>query len=83
VEKKASIYCKEGFTQKDVERNIFTNPFKRFEDMRFMKRCRELKYVEFNRHVFKKLSSEDIEWIKMHCDSKLEEYYRYVKNACI
>jgi superfamily II DNA or RNA helicase len=75
VEKKTSIFCKEGFTRKEVERNIFTNPFKRFEDMRFMKRCREIEYAEFNRHVFKKLTKEDIEWIKGHCDRKLEEYY--------
>jgi type I site-specific restriction endonuclease len=75
VEKKNSIFCKEGFTRKDVERNIFANPFKRFEDMRFMKRCRDIEYVEFNRHVFRKLTKEDVEWIKEHCDKKLEEYY--------
>lgn len=75
VEKKASIFCKEGFTRKDVERNIFTNPFKRFEDMRFMKRCREIEYVELNRHVFRKLTKEDIDWIITHCENKLVEYY--------
>ena len=46
--KKTSIFCKEGFTRKDVERDIFANPFKRFEDMRFMKRCRKIENVEFN-----------------------------------
>lgn len=75
VEKKSSIFCKDGFTRKDAERNIFVNPFKRFEDMRFMKRCREIEFVEFNRHVYKKLTKEDIEWIKVHCDEKLREYY--------
>jgi len=75
VEKKSSIFCKENYTRKEVERNIFANPFKRFEDMRFMKRCREIEYVEFNRHVFRRLTKEDIEWIKEHCDKKLEEYY--------
>lgn len=75
VEKKSSIFCRDGFTRKDAERNIFANPFKRFEDMRFMKRCREIEFVEFNRNVFKKLTKEDIEWIKVHCDEKLEEYY--------
>ena len=75
VEKKSSIFCREGFTRKDAERNIFTNPFKRFEDMRFMKRCREIEFVEFNRHVFRKLTRDDIEWIRKHCDGKLEEYY--------
>lgn len=40
-----------------------------------MKRCREIEFVEFNKHVFKKLTKEDFEWIKVHCDGKLEEYY--------
>lgn len=76
VEKKNSIFCKENFTRKEVERNIFANPFKRFEDMRFVKRCREIEYVEFNKYVFRRLTKDDIEWIKKHCDKKLEEYYR-------
>lgn len=33
VEKKSSVYCKENYSRKEVERNIFVNPFKRFEDM--------------------------------------------------
>lgn len=76
IEKKSSVYCRDNFTRKDTERNIFANPFRRFEDMRFMKRCREIEFVEFNRHVFKKLTKEDIAWIKAHCDEKLEEYYK-------
>lgn len=75
VEKMNSIYCRDGYSRKDVERNIFANPFKRFEDMRFMKRCREIEYVEYNRYVFKKLTKADIMWIKEYCDRKLEEYY--------
>jgi len=75
VEKKSSIFSKDNFTRKNVEKNIFANPFKRFEDMRFIKRCREIEYVEFNRHIFKKLTRKEIEWIINHCDSKLEEYY--------
>jgi DNA or RNA helicases of superfamily II len=75
VEKRSCIYTKEGFTRKEVERNIFANPFKRFEDMRFMKRCREIEYVEFNRYVFKKLKKEEIGWILEHCERKLGEYY--------
>ncbi|MDP4182754.1 MAG: DEAD/DEAH box helicase family protein [Bacillota bacterium] len=76
VEKKTSIFCKEGYTKKEVERNIFSNPFKRFEDMRFMSRCKELEYVEFNRHVFNKLTKEDKEGIVLRCDYKLDEYYK-------
>lgn len=76
VEKKSSLYCKDGYSSKDVERNIFMNPFKRFEDMRFMSRCRDIEYVEFNRHVWKRLTGEEKERIVGRCDVKLEEYYR-------
>ncbi|WP_178140749.1 hypothetical protein [Clostridium amylolyticum] len=62
-------------TRKEVEKNIFANPFKRFEDMRFMKRSKELEYVEFNKNIWKKLSAEEKIWIEEWCDKKLEEYY--------
>lgn len=47
VEKKKCIYLRGDFTRNDVMRNIFSNPFKRFEDMGFMKRSKDLEYVEF------------------------------------
>lgn len=75
VERKQSLFCKDGYSDKDVERNIFVNPFKRFEDMRFMRRCRDIEYVEFDRHVWKRLSADEKEWIVRHCDVRLEEYY--------
>jgi len=76
VEKKQSILGKGGYTKKDVEGIIFRNPFKRFEDMWFMSRCRDIEYVEFNKHVWKKLSGEEKAWIVGRCDERLEEYYR-------
>lgn len=75
VEKKTSIYCKEDYTRKEVEKNIFANPFKRFEDMRFMKRSKELEYVKFNKNIWKRLSLEEKRWIEKWCEEKLEEYY--------
>jgi hypothetical protein len=75
VEKKSSLYCKDGYTRKDVERNIFSNPFKRFEDMRFISRCRDIEYVEFNRHVWRRLTKEERVWIVGWCKKRLEEYY--------
>ena len=48
---------------------------KRFEDMRFMKKCREIEYVEFNKHVYRKLTKEDVNWIMEYCNGKLVEYY--------
>ena len=75
IEKKNSIYYKGNYTRKDVERNIFANPFKRFEDMNFMKRSKNIEYVELNRNIFKKLTKDEIDWIISHCDESLREYY--------
>ena len=80
VEKKGSPYCKEDYSRREVEGNIFKNPFRRFEDMRFMKRSREIEYVEFNRYVFRKLTKEEIGWILEHCERKLGEYYERAEN---
>jgi len=76
VVEKQSLYCKDSYSSKDVERNIFMNPFKRFEDMRFMSRCRDIEYVEFNRHVWKRITVEEKAGIVGWCDERLEEYYR-------
>jgi len=75
AETKSSIFNKEDVSRKEAERNIFNNPFKRFEDMRFMKRSAEIEYVEFNKHIFKKLTQAEIDWILSHCDDRLEKYY--------
>ena len=75
IEKKNSIYYKGNYNRKDVERNIFANPFKRFEDMNFIKRCKDIEYVELSKHIFKKLTKREKEWIIFHCDKSLEEYY--------
>jgi hypothetical protein len=45
-----------------VKDELITFVGERFEDMRFMKRCREIEFVKFSRHVFKKLTKENIEW---------------------
>jgi superfamily II DNA or RNA helicase len=75
VEKATSIFAKGGYTEKEVERLILSNPFKRFEDMRFMKHSRQLGYVELNGIIYKRLSNEDKRWIMEWCDRKLDEYY--------
>ena len=75
IEKRKCIYLKDNYTHKEVERNIFSNPFKRFEDMNFMKRSKDIEYIEINRHILKKLTDKDIRWIEKHCDKKLDEYY--------
>ena len=75
AEKPTSIYQKGGYTEKDVERNIFSNPFKRFSDMRFLRRCKDVSYIEINPIIFRNLTEADKEWILDICDTKLSEYY--------
>lgn len=74
VEKRKCLYLRD-YTRKEVERNIFANPFKRFEDMNFMKKSRDIEYIEISRYIMKKLTLENIEWIKQYCDIKLQEYF--------
>lgn len=79
AEKPNSIYQKGGYTKKDVEKNILSNPFKRFEDMRFLMRCKDVETVEVNPIIFRKLTREDWLHIVDVCDKSLEKYYMRFK----
>lgn len=43
--------------------------------MRFMKKSKNLEYVEFNSHVWGILSNWDKAWIEKWCEGKLGEYF--------
>ena len=75
VEKANSIFAKGGYTDKEAERNILSNPFKRFEDMDMMRHTKTLGVVEIDPFVWKKLSEEDIDSILVTCDQKLKDYF--------
>lgn len=79
AEKSTSIYQKGGYTRKDVEKNILSNPFKRFEDMRFLMRCKDVETIEVNPIIFRKLTREDWLHIVNICDKSLEKYYLRIK----
>lgn len=79
AEKSTSIYQKGGYTRKDVEKNILSNPFKRFEDMRFLMRCKDVETIELNPIIFRKLTREDWLHIVDVCDKSLEKYYLRIK----
>ena len=79
AEKSTSIYQKGGYTRKDVEKNILSNPFKRFEDMRFLMRCKDVETIEVNPIIFRKLTREDWLHIVTVCDKSLEKYYLRLK----
>jgi superfamily II DNA or RNA helicase len=75
AEKKTSIFQKGGYSNKEVEKNIFSNPFKRFADMRFLLRSKDIEYIELNKNILKKLDKSDVSEILVICDKKLNEYY--------
>ena len=79
AEKSTSIYQKGGYTRKDVEKNILSNPFKRFEDMRFLMRCKDVETIEVNPIIFRKLTREDWLHIVNVCDKSHEKYYLRLK----
>lgn len=79
AEKSTSIYQKGGYTRKDVEKNNLSNPFKRFEDMRFLMRCKDVETIEVNPIIFRKLTREDWLHIVDVCDKSLEKYYLRLK----
>ena len=78
VENANSIFAKGDYTDKEAERNILSNPFKRFEDMNMMRHTKTLGIVEVDRSVWKKLTDADKEQIGKICDEKLEQYYRRI-----
>mgnify|MGYP003291667787 CR=1 FL=1 len=75
VEKKNSIFAKGGYTDKEAERNILSNPFKRFEDMQMIRHTKNLGIVQVDEAVWKHLSADEKDEIKNICDEKLEAYF--------
>lgn len=75
VEKANSIFSKGGYTNKDAQRNILANPFKRFEDMQMLRHTKTLGIVEVDPCVWKNLSDKDKINIRNICDEKLDKYY--------
>ena len=78
VEKSNSIYAKGNYTDKDVERNVLSNPFKRFEDMNMFRHTKTLGIIEVDSTIWKKLSVDDKTNIVTICDNNLEKYYKRI-----
>ena len=75
VEKKNSIFAKGGYTDKEAERNILANPFKRFEDMQMLRHTKTLGIVQVDDAVWKKLTKEEKAEADQICDQKLTAYF--------
>ena len=78
VEKANSIYTKGNYTDKDAERNILSNPFKRFENMNMLRHTKTLGVVEVDSTVWKKLTDAEKKWIESICDERLDKYYQRI-----
>lgn len=57
------------------ERNILSNPFKRFEDMQMLRHTKTLGVVQVDDAVWKKLTKEEKAEMERICDQKLAEYF--------
>lgn len=79
AEKKNSIFAKGGYTNKEAERNILANPFKRFEDMQMLRHTKTLGIVQIDESVWKRLTKAELVEIERSCDEKLESYLRRMK----
>ena len=75
VEKPNSIFTKGGYTDKEAQRNILANPFKRFEDMQMMRHTKTLGIIEVEPTVWKTLTQEEKDEIITICNEKLMQYY--------
>lgn len=76
VEKPNSLFARGGYTNKEAERNILANPFKRFEDMQMLRHTRTLGIVQVDESVWKKLTAEEKAEMEKVCEEKLAQYYR-------
>ena len=80
VEKKNSIFAKGNYTNKDAERNILSNPFKRFEDMQLLCHTKTLGIIQVDESVWKTLSKTEKIEIERICNEKLNQYYQRIKD---
>ncbi|MBO5907058.1 MAG: hypothetical protein J6Q85_02765 [Clostridia bacterium] len=78
VEKANSIFSKPYYTDKQAERNILSNPFKRFEDMNMFRHTKTLGVVEVDSTVWKKLTDSEKKWIESICNERIEKYYQRI-----
>ena len=78
VEKVNSIFSKPDYTDKQAERNILSNPFKRFEDMNMLRHTKTLGIVEVDANVWKRLTDAEKKRIEAICDERLEKYYQRI-----
>ena len=75
-EKANSIFAKGGYTDREAQRNILSNPFKRFEDMQMLRHTKTLGIIEVEPTVWKHLTADEKAGILQICNEKLDAYFQ-------
>ncbi len=75
AEKRNCIFTKGGYETKDVESLILKMPFKRFEDMGYMRHSKYLGVIQIDKSIMKDWNENDTENIKECCREALERYW--------
>lgn len=78
VEKDDSIFTRAHCTDKEIEREILSYPFRRFENMSMMYHTKTLGVIQVDSIIWKKLTDSDKQVIAEICDKKLEQYYERI-----
>lgn len=81
IEKDDSVFSRESYSDKEIEREILSYPFRRFENMSMMNHTKTLGIVQMDCSVWKKLSPKDKDEIEKICNLKLEQYYKRITKA--
>ena len=68
-------YVDDSYTDAQAQRNILSNPFKRFEDMQMLHHTKTLGVIQVDVSVWKMLTREEKQEIERICVEKLEQYY--------
>ncbi len=75
AEKKNCIFTKGGYTEKDVETLILSNPFKRFEDMGYMHHSKYLGVLQIDKSIMKSFDDNDVSDLLTYCSDALDMYW--------
>ncbi len=78
-EKANSIFAKGGYTDREAQRNILANPFRRFEEMQMLRHTKTIGIIEVEPSVWKHLTEEEKAEILSICDEKLKSYFDKLK----
>ena len=50
-------------------------PFKRFEDMGFIRHSKHLGIIQLDKAIHKRLGKKDYEHIKLSCEAAIQQYF--------